>query len=140
MHTAEHILNQTMVRMFSCNRSFSAHINKKKSKCDYHFSHALSAEDVQEIEERVNEQITRNLPVTETILPRHEAEKLLSLEKLPDNAGEDIRIIRIGDYDICPCIGEHVANTNELATFKIISSDFTENVLRLRFKLVREVS
>ena len=35
MHTCEHILNQTMVRMFGCGRSMNAHIEKKKSKCDY---------------------------------------------------------------------------------------------------------
>ena len=35
MHTAEHILNQTMVRMFNCGRSKNAHIERKKSKCDY---------------------------------------------------------------------------------------------------------
>lgn len=35
MHTAEHILNGTMVRMFGCTRSRNAHIERKKSKCDY---------------------------------------------------------------------------------------------------------
>jgi len=46
MHTAEHILNQTMVRMFGCGRSFSSHIEKKKSKCDYRFERALSEEEL----------------------------------------------------------------------------------------------
>lgn len=35
MHTAEHLLNQTMVRLFNKGRAFSSHIEKKKSKCDY---------------------------------------------------------------------------------------------------------
>ena len=35
MHTAEHILNQTMIRMFGCERSKNTHIERKKSKCDY---------------------------------------------------------------------------------------------------------
>ena len=42
MHSAEHILNQTMVRMFNRGRSFSNHIEKKKSKCDYHFDRNLT--------------------------------------------------------------------------------------------------
>ena len=46
MHTAEHILNQTMVRMFDRGRSFSSHIEKKKSKCDYHFDRNLTSEEV----------------------------------------------------------------------------------------------
>jgi Ser-tRNA(Ala) deacylase AlaX len=46
MHTAEHILNQTMVRMFGCPRSRNAHIEKKKSKCDYQLPTAPTAEQV----------------------------------------------------------------------------------------------
>ncbi|MBR4973989.1 MAG: hypothetical protein IKY60_00235, partial [Bacteroidales bacterium] len=44
MHTAEHILNQTMVRMFGCPRSKNTHIEKKKSKCDYFLSAAPTDE------------------------------------------------------------------------------------------------
>ena len=53
MHTAEHILNQTMIRLFSCGRAFSAHIEKKKSKCDYRFDRALSDGEIKELEEKV---------------------------------------------------------------------------------------
>ncbi len=44
MHTAEHILNQTMVRMFGCGRSFNSHIERKKSKCDYRVGREISLE------------------------------------------------------------------------------------------------
>ena len=60
MHTAEHILNQTMVRMFNKGRSFSNHIEKKKSKCDYHFDRMITAEETVEIELRVNDVIKSN--------------------------------------------------------------------------------
>ncbi len=135
MHSAEHILNQTMVRMFNRGRSFSAHIEKKKSKCDYHFDRKLAQDELAKIEGKVNEIINRNLPVTENFLPREEALKNFSLDKLPDQAGDNIRIIKIGDYDACPCIGKHVASTKEIGGFKIISSSFEDGVLRLRFKL-----
>jgi len=52
MHSAEHLLNQTMVRMFNCGRCFSAHIEKKKSKCDYHFDRSLTEKETREIEKR----------------------------------------------------------------------------------------
>ena len=45
MHTAEHILNQTMLRFFGCGRCFSAHIERKKSKCDYRFERPLTASE-----------------------------------------------------------------------------------------------
>ena len=135
MHSAEHILNQTMVRMFDCGRAFSAHIEKKKSKCDYHFKRNLTAEEIAQIENEVNEIIKLDLPIQEKILNREEAEKIVSLARLPENAGDKVRIIAIGDYDLCPCSGVHALKTSELGEFKIISTDWANGILRIRFKI-----
>lgn len=135
MHSAEHILNQTMVRLFNCGRAFSAHIEKKKSKCDYHLDRQLSEDEINEIEKRVNEVIDADLPILESYINRELAEKQFNLSRLPDESGETIRIIRIGDYDSCPCSGIHVSNTGEIGRFCIISTSFENSVLRLRFKL-----
>ena len=109
MHTAEHILNQTMVRMFGCPRSKNAHIERKKSKCDYELQEEPTAEMMEEVERRINE--------------------------LPEDASETLRIVRIGDYDTCACIGAHVNNTSEIGHFKMLTYDYTDGRLRLRFKL-----
>jgi misacylated tRNA(Ala) deacylase len=137
MHSAEHILNQTMVRMFAKGRSFSAHIEKKKSKCDYRgFDRDLTEDERKEIERRVNEVIVSDAQVTEGFMPRAEADRLFNLDKLPDTAGDTLRIIRIGDYDACPCRGEHVHSTKEIGPFRIISTSFENGVLRVRFRIV----
>lgn len=135
MHSAEHILNQTMVRMFNKGRSFSAHIEKKKSKCDYHFDRNLTEDEISEIENRVNKVIEADLSITEEIYSHEEAEQIVSLEKLPEDAGDKVRVIKIGDYDICPCRGQHVKSTKEIGGFKIISTGYEDGVLRIRFKL-----
>ncbi|MBI4767066.1 MAG: hypothetical protein HY787_21175 [Deltaproteobacteria bacterium] len=136
MHSAEHILNQTMVRMFNCGRAFSAHIEKKKSKCDYRIDRDLTEEEVLAIENKVNEIIQADLPIREHLLSREEAGKVVSLAKLPEEAGESVRIISIGDYDVCPCSGLHPLTTREIERFKIISTNYTNGSLRIRFKLV----
>ena len=136
MHSAEHILNQTMVRMFDCGRAFSAHIEKKKSKCDYHLDRDLTEEEISAIENKVNKIIQADLPIREHLLSREEAGKMVSLARLPDDAGESVRIISIGDYDICPCSGLHALTTKEIGTFKILSTDYTNGRLRIRFKLI----
>ena len=138
MHSAEHILNQTMVRMFNCGRSFSAHIEKKKSKCDYHFDRDLTPGEVSEIEKRVNRVIASGAEIHEEFLTRDDAEINFNLKRLPEDAGDTIRIIKIGDYDSCPCSGIHVKTTKEIGGFKIISTGFEDGVLRLRFKLTEE--
>lgn len=136
MHSAEHILNGTMVKVFNRGRSFSAHIEKKKSKCDYkNFERNLTDEELKDIETRVNTVIKAELPVTESFVSRAEAEKMFNLERLPDEVGDEIRVIKIGDYDACPCIGIHVENTREIGSFRIISSGFENDILRIRFKL-----
>ncbi len=135
MHSAEHILNQTMVRMFNRGRSFSAHIERKKSKCDYHFDRDLTENEKTELEKKVNEVIQQELPVREEFMNIEEARKHFNLERLPEGAGERIRIIKIGDYDACPCIGEHVSNTREIGMFKLVSTGYNDGVLRIRFKL-----
>ncbi|MDD3080106.1 MAG: hypothetical protein PHH37_13555 [Paludibacter sp.] len=136
MHTCEHILNQTMVRMFGCPRSTNAHIERKKSKCDYNLSQAPTSEQIDEIVRRVNEVIENHLPVYEELMVRNDAKKILDLSRLPEEASETLRIIRVGDYDACPCIGQHVNNTSELGHFEIISHDFENGRWRVRFKLV----
>ena len=145
MHTAEHILNATMVKMFGCPRSRNAHIERKKSKCDYLLNSEPAQEDIAKIEEKVNEVISSNLPVTIEFVSKEEAASIVDLSKLPDDASDTLRIVRIGDYDACACIGAHVNNTGEIAPFKIISADYTpsdndENPgrWRVRFKLLEK--
>lgn len=137
MHTTEHILNQTMCRHFGCSRAFSAHIESKKSKCDYHFEESAvpSAEALALVEAEVNNIISQNLEVTSRVVSREEAAKLADLSRLPEDASEMVRLVFIGDYDVCLCIGAHVANTSEIGRFHIISSDYKDGVLRLRWKV-----
>ena len=136
MHTTEHILNQTMMRMFGCGRSRNAHIERKKSKCDYELELCPTDEQIAEIEKRVNEVISSNLPVTTELMSRDEARTLVDLSKLPAEAGEVLRIVRVGDYDACACIGRHVDNTSEIGHFQIVSHDYNSGCWRVRFKLL----
>ena len=119
MHTAEHVLNQTMHRFFACGRSFNAHIERKKSKCDYHLSTEPTPEQLEAVEAAVNAQIARNLEVRIAFVERSEIPAEVDLSKLPDYVDERVRLVYVGDYDICACIGDHVRNTSEIGTFKI---------------------
>jgi Ser-tRNA(Ala) deacylase AlaX len=135
MHTAEHILNSVMDKMYHCGRSFNSHIESRKSKCDYRIKKGLSGKEVTAVEKTVNEIIKLSIPVGEETVSRREADKNYFTGKLPADAGENIRIIRIGNFDVCPCIGQHVSNTSEIGSFSITSADFNEGILRIRFKL-----
>jgi len=135
MHTAEHILNSVMDKMFQCGRSFNSHIEDKKSKCDYKVKRGLTGREVASIERTVNEIIKLNIPVGEEFVSRREADEKYFTGKLPETAGEVVRIITVGNFDKCPCIGQHVSNTSDIGIFSVTSADFTEGILRIRFKL-----
>ena len=136
-HSCEHILNGTMVKMFGCPRSKNAHIERKKSKCDYLLDNEPTAEQAAAVEAKVNEEIAKNHDVTIEFMSRDEAAKIVDLSKLPEDASETLRIVRIGDYDVCACIGAHVSNTSEIGSFKIISHSFADGVWRLRWKIIK---
>ncbi|MDR2041153.1 MAG: hypothetical protein LBP98_02400, partial [Tannerella sp.] len=135
MHTAEHILNQTMVRMFGCPRSRNAHIERKKSKCDYLLPEAPTAEQMAEVESKVNEIIDRHLAVACEFMDHEQAARYVDLSKLPGHVSPTLRIVRVGDYDACACIGRHVDNTSEIGHFKLLNYDYADGRLRIRFKL-----
>lgn len=136
-HTAEHLLNQTMIRMFGCERSRNAHIERKKSKINYNLTVCPTAEQVAEIERIMNEVIEKDLPVTYEFVTRDSIPEGVVLDKLPEDASETLRIVRIGDYDICACIGNHVETTKEIGTFKITSTSYNEGNFRIVFKVIQ---
>lgn len=140
MHTAEHILNSVMDKMYHCGRSFNSHIESRKSKCDYRIRKGLSENEVRAVEKTVNEIIKLKIPVGEELMSRREADARYFTGKLPEEAGDMIRIVRIGNFDACPCIGEHVSNTSEIGSFLITSADFNVGVLRIRFRINQEIT
>lgn len=137
-HTAEHLLNQTMIRMFGCERSFNAHVERKKSKMSFHLDHKPSRKEEQEIERRMNELIAEDLPVTFETVSRDGLPEGVSADRLPDDASEMIRLVRIGDYDVCPCIGKHVRSTSQIGRFELLGTNWDEHEhsFRVRFKII----
>ena len=149
-HTAEHLLNQTMIRMFGCERSHNAHVERKKSKVSYILERKPDRHAEREIEQRMNELIEQNLPVTFEYVTRAEIEGLnmqaepgspdagLSTDRLPEDASETIRLVRIGDYDVCPCIGKHVRSTAQIGHFELLGTNWDEqkHSFRVRYKIV----
>ena len=138
-HTAEHLLNQLMVRMFGCERSRNAHIERKKSKMTFVIDHKPSRQEEKEIEAEMNRLIEADMPVTYEFVDRDHIPADVKLDRLPENASETLRLVRIGDYDVCPCIGKHVRSTAQIGKFVMLGTNWDEasHSLRIRFKIVQ---
>lgn len=135
MHSAEHLLNGEMARRYGCGRAFSAHIERTKSKLDYHLDHQLSDLELRSLEDYVNDIVKADIPVTEEFISQSEAMARFDMSRLPDNASDTVRVVHIGDYDQCLCAGTHVARTGEIGSFRISSSRWADGVQRIVFRL-----
>ncbi len=136
-HTAEHLLNLLMVRMFGCERSINAHIERKKSKMTFILEQKPDRHAEKEIEKRMNELIEEDLPVTYEFTDRDHLPSNINVDRLPNDASDTVRIVRIGDFDVCLCIGKHVRSTSQIGRFEVLGTQWDEvkHTFRIRFKV-----
>ena len=87
----------------------------------------------------MNQLIADDLPVTFDFVTRDNLPDDVSIDRLPDDASEAIRLVRIGDYDVCPCIGKHVRSTSQIGRFELLGTNWDEltRSFRIRFKVVQ---
>ena len=135
MHTAEHLLNGEMARRYGHGRAFSAHIERKKSKLDYHIPSPLTDDELRSLEDYINGIIKEDVAVSEEYITQSEAMDRFDMSRLPDGASDTLRVVHIGEYDQCLCAGTHVTHTGEIGTFRITSSRWQDGVQRIVFKL-----
>ena len=137
-HTAEHLLNQVMIRLFGCERSYNAHIERKKSKMSFHVDHKPTRQEEKEIEREMLRLIAEDLPVTYEVVKLDEVPEGVRIDRLPQDVSDSIRLVRIGDYDVCPCIGKHVRSTAQIGRFEMLGTNWDEHErsFRVRFKIV----
>jgi len=87
-----------------------------------------------QIETLVNQEINANHSVSHFFVHREEATEY-DLWKVPAEI-QEIRIVRIGEFDAQPCRGEHVGYTEEIGKFSVSSYEIRENGrVRIRFKV-----
>ena len=80
-HTAEHLLNQVMIRLFGCERSYNAHIERKKSKMSFYLDHKPTRQEEKEIEREMLRLIDEDLPVTFEFVRRDEIPAGVKLDR-----------------------------------------------------------
>jgi Ser-tRNA(Ala) deacylase AlaX len=104
----------------------------------FYLDHKPSRQEEKEIERRMNELIDEDLPVTFEFVTRDNLPEEVSTDRLPEDASDTIRLVRIGDYDVCPCIGRHVRSTSQIGRFEMLGTNWDEpaHSFRVRFKIV----
>ncbi|MBQ8015962.1 MAG: alanine--tRNA ligase [Clostridia bacterium] len=121
-HTAAHLLQAALRETLGSHVEQAGQlVNDTAMRFDFtHFS-ALTAEELEKVENRVNEIILSALPVTSVEMPIEEAKKLGAMALFGEKYGDVVRVVRAGDFSTELCGGTHVNNTGKLGLFKIVS-------------------
>ena len=121
-HSATHLLQKALRTVLGTHvEQAGSSVNEDRLRFDFtHFS-ALTAEELKKVEDIVNEQISKGLPVVAKNMPIEEAKKTGAQALFGEKYGDIVRIVNMSEFSIEFCGGTHVSNTSEIMAFKIIS-------------------
>jgi alanyl-tRNA synthetase len=121
-HTATHLLHAALrERVGTHVRQAGSAVRPDKLRFDFTHGQALSAEELRDVEDRVNEWVKASRPVRWMNMNREEAEKLGAMALFGEKYGEWVRVVEVDAVSRELCGGTHVANTGEIGIFKITS-------------------
>lgn len=138
MHTAQHLVSWIVLNEFGASTAGNQ-IHADQSRIDFN-PVSFDDDDVAFIGKRANEFIDDDLDVSKTMMSRDKVEEKVEegrtdLSLIPDSV-DPLRVVIIGDDDLCPCGGTHVSSLNELGGFSVVSTENKgKDTERLRFEL-----
>ena len=134
-HTATHLLHAALrERLGSHVRQAGSYVGPDKLRFDFSHGHSLNAEELRDVEDRVNEWIARNDPVRPITTTLDEARHLGAMALFGEKYGDVVRMVQIGEgeYSRELCGGTHVQLTAEIGPFHILSeTSSAANVRRI---------
>ena len=123
-HTATHLLHAALHHVIGEHATQAGSLNEEGFlRFDFTHFEAVTADELRQIEEEVNQQIWNAIPVITVETDIDTAKSMGAMALFGEKYGKNVRVVTIGDYSIELCGGTHVSNTAEIGIFKIVKEE-----------------
>jgi alanyl-tRNA synthetase len=134
LHTATHLMHQALRQVLGDHvQQKGSNITTERLRFDFSHPEPMTEQQLREVEEIVNQQIKRDLPVHFETLTLEEAQKRGAIALFGERYEEKVKVYFVGDYSMEVCGGPHVEHTGELGPFRILKEQSSSaGVRRIR--------
>jgi alanyl-tRNA synthetase len=138
LHTATHLLHESLCKVLGGYvKQLGSNITAERLRFDFNHDCPMTKEEIQKVEDMVNEQIKKDLPVECKVLTLDEAKEEGAFAQFSAKYGEQVKVYSIGDFSKEVCGGPHVTHTGDMGHFRILKEQSSSAGVR-RIKAVLE--
>lgn len=125
-HSATHLMHAALRQVLGTHVSQKGSlVNDKVLRFDFSHNEAMKPEEIRAVEDLVNAQIRRNLPIETNIMDLEAAKAKGAMALFGEKYDERVRVLSMGDFSTELCGGTHASRTGDISLFRIISESGT---------------